>query len=157
MAKTGTIRGRIIRIVDEHTVLVNLGSKDGVSSGGIFRTVGKSEAIIDPVTDEKLGSVEIVKTKLKASKVYERFSVAVSRWAELTASLTAVENALSMFSTIDTTVGKNLRVDPEEIVGWAASDEQIIRVGDEVEVEVEIIVEEDDEETTPPEPAEVTD
>ena len=157
MNEKAVIRGRIIRIVDDHTALVNLGRVDGIVLESIFRVIGESEEIIDPITDEKLGSIDVVKAKLKASQVHERFTVATSRWTTYSFSLRPFENVQeivkSMYNTESESHGEDLHVDPEEIRPWKAHAEQLIRVGDEVEVEIPV---EADEKITHSKPDETT-
>lgn len=153
MNEKAVIRGRIIRIVDDHTALVNLGRVDGIVLESIFRVIGESEEIIDPITDEKLGSIDVVKAKLKASQVHERFTVATSRWTTYSVSLKPFmgigEAITSMLNTESESHGENLHVDPKEIRPWKAHAEQTIRVGDEVEVEIPVDA---DEKTTTSKP-----
>jgi hypothetical protein len=149
MDKKTTIRGRIIRIVDQHTALVNLGRVDRIVLESIFRVIGESEEITDPITDKKLGSIDVVKAKLKASQVYERFTVATSRWTtyslSVRPSISIEEIVKSMYNTESESHGEDLHVDPKEIRPWKVHAEQLIRVGDEVEVEIRV---EADEKTT---------
>lgn len=150
MNEKTVIRGRIIRIVDDHTVLVNLGRVDGIVLGSIFRAIGESEEITDPITDKKLGSIDVVKAKLKASQVYERFTVAISRWTTYSAPWPGLPDPLELMYDMESkSHGEDLHVDPEEIRPWKAHAEQLTRVGDEVEVEIRV---EADEKTAPSKP-----
>jgi hypothetical protein len=67
--------GKVIRIFDETTLLVNIGSKDGMKRGdGVF-IVETGEEITDPDTGESLGALETVKAELTAVDVQERITV----------------------------------------------------------------------------------
>ena len=148
MTKQSIIRGRIIRVVDSATVIVNLGRDDGVADYSIFRVIGATEDIVDPVTDEALGSMEVVKAKVRASQVYNRFTVATSKWTTYSVKFKpfggAVADAVSsMLGTETETHGGDLRVNPDEVEPWQATTEETTNLGDEVEVDIVL----DDEET----------
>lgn len=71
------IRGRVARVLSSREVAINRGSDDGVVAGMIFKILStKGSEITDPDTDEELGSVELVKIKVKVTDVQERIAVA---------------------------------------------------------------------------------
>ena len=130
MSKT---RGRIIRILDAETVMINLGRRDGVSRGSVFSVLSEPEVVVDPSTGEELGKVQLVKAKVRASGVYDRFTIAMTKWAVPKTNLDqrkalGAENA-------DVAQGETL-VDPKQIQPWRAASETPIRLGDPVEVSV---------------------
>ena len=145
-----TVQGRIIRIVDLSTVLVNLGRADGILPDTVFRILSESEEIIDPVTEEVLGNILVVKARLKSRQVYDRFTIASSRWTTKTSSLNLFPDLVQSFSSAyqeqTTSHGNDLNVDPTEIEEWAAYTERPVRVGDTVEAEITV----EDEEDEPP-------
>ena len=67
--------GKVIRIFDETTLLVNIGSKDGMKRGDNVFVVEAGEEITDPDTGESLGDLEMVKAELTAVDIQERMSV----------------------------------------------------------------------------------
>ncbi len=123
------IKGRIVRIINSTTVVINLGSEKGVDSESRFYVLGEAEDVIDPETGEVLGSVTVTKVVLKASQVFERFTIAVSKWQEYGSGLTT-------FITEKVSRGSELKVEQNEIKPWLSKSEATVRVGDEVEVEV---------------------
>jgi len=130
------ITGQIIRILDSETVIVNLGSKDGITDSAIFCILGKPENVLDPKTNEVLGIVTLVKAKVKASRIYEKFTIAVSRWTE---------NSLRWFPDFALIRGeqqqvgvRQLNVKPEDVQPWASQSEEKIVVGDTVEATVNL-------------------
>ncbi|HET6385112.1 MAG TPA: hypothetical protein VFJ58_17105 [Armatimonadota bacterium] len=129
------IRGRVIRIVDARTAIINLGRRDGVTPECIFSVLGEPEPIVDPVSDQVLGNVAIVKIKLKAADVNEAFTIATTRWSELRFAWTGgvFLPALAKRELVDQ--GEML-VDKEELQPWKAKTEIPVHVGDLVEVEV---------------------
>lgn len=137
------IRGRIIRIVDETTVVINLGEEHGIDRSSIFTVLGSPEPIVDPVTKEELGTVTVFKAEVKADVVFPRFTVATSEWTsqKLVATSDPTYTELSrMLSwtppTVTTTHGGDLNVKKEDIQPWAALSTSPVQVGDEVEVSV---------------------
>jgi len=134
-----TITGKIIRILDRKTVIVNLGSEHGITEHSIFSIMGEPEQIVDPETGENLGEVTVVKSRVKASEVAEKFTIATTKWK--TARLSFLDSFLSNINknveTFEMDEGE-LNVDPAEINPWKAKSEAPVRVGDIVQVEVDI-------------------
>jgi hypothetical protein len=123
------LRGRIIRIVDAQTVVINLGSQAGIAHGSIFSILSDLEEIVDPQTGDKLGSIHIVKGRLQASQVFPRFTVATSSWTDYSSPI---------FGTLlGEQRGESLTVRQEDVQPWSAKTEQPVRVGDFVEVTLE--------------------
>ena len=69
------IEGKIAKIVDEQTVIINRGSEAGVREGMKFAIFAAGDAVTDPDTGEALGTWEIVKGSLKVTHVQEKISV----------------------------------------------------------------------------------
>lgn len=137
MTQTEKIRGRIIRIIDTRTIIVNLGKKDGITDSSVFHILGEPEEIIDPLTEEILGSVLVVKSKLKASQVFENFSIATTRW-----TIFQFARLLNNSFTDEVDYGE-LIVDQKELQPWKAQSETPVRVGDIVEVPIQTFFIED--------------
>lgn len=150
MSKRRTVKGRIIRILDTRTVIINLGTNDGIGHDCVFRVVGGPEAVVDPVTDEELGSVNVVKTKVKAAQVYDRFAIATTRWHE---RVSTVVSALSAFSEPRMVDHGELRVHSAELQPWKGESEVPVRVGDVVEADIEIAADEEENAEAPKERA----
>ena len=117
------IKGRIIRILDEKTVVINLGEENGVQRGLTFYILGEPEKVIDPITKEELGTVAVNKAKVEATQVFDKFTVA-------TTPLNRTD--LSIFLGTK----PQLPVDPKDISPWKAQSESPVRVGDEVEATI---------------------
>ena len=88
--------------------------------------------MVDPFTNEELGRVLVVKAKLAASQVYDKFTIATTRWTEPAFSA-AFRQAFGMEKIVDE---GELRVRKEDIQPWKAKSEIPVQVGDVVEVEV---------------------
>ncbi len=73
------ISGKIARVLNTREVAINKGQRDGVKVGMIFKVLSlKGSEIRDPDTQETLGSVELVKTRVKVKVVYDRIAVATT-------------------------------------------------------------------------------
>lgn len=68
--------GKIIRILDESTVIINLGARDGVGERTRFGIYTATEDIIDPESGEVLGPYRRRKAVVVTSEVHDSFSVA---------------------------------------------------------------------------------
>ena len=137
MAKE-TLTGKIIRIVDSKTIIINLGTSDGITDNSYFNLIGEPEEIIDPFSNEKLGSVNIVKAKLKTSQAYEKFTIATTNWSTTRFKVPGVvfPGMRDLFDTEVIDEG-DLRVNKSEMEPWKAKSESPVKVGDIVTVEVE--------------------
>lgn len=134
------ITGRIIRILDKRTVIINLGSLDGVTTSSVFSIMGEPEPVIDPQTNEELGKVTVVKARVKAVEVAERFTIATSRWTETRVKLldTVFNLQLVMGYESETEVidEGELNVKTSEIEPWKAKSVIPVKIGDKVEVSI---------------------
>ena len=134
------IRGRIIRVLDAETVVVNLGKRDGVSRGSVFSVLSEPEAVLDPGTREQLGRVQLVKAKVRAAGVYDRFTIALTKWVVPKTNLD--QKKVLGTGNPDAPQGGVL-IDSKQIQPWRATSEIPIRLGDEVEANVADRVEEE--------------
>ncbi|HHT9125829.1 MAG TPA: hypothetical protein ACFYD6_08425 [Candidatus Brocadiia bacterium] len=70
------IEGKVIKILDEYSIVINLGWKDGLADGmNVVVFALGSEEVKDPNTGESLGYLELVKAHLKVTHVQERCSI----------------------------------------------------------------------------------
>lgn len=69
------LKGKIIKILDDKRVIVNLGHKDGVKKDMKFFIFSEGEEIIDPETKKTLGKRDIVKHRIKVRHIQETFSI----------------------------------------------------------------------------------
>jgi hypothetical protein len=69
------LQGRVIKILDEYRVVVDLGYEQGVTKDMKFFIYSQGEEIRDPETDEVIDRIEIVKHKLKVNHIQERISI----------------------------------------------------------------------------------
>lgn len=161
MSDHKTIKGKIVRILDKRTVIINLGTNDGIDDSTVFRILSEPESIIDPDTNEELGKVNVVKSKVKAKTVNEKFTIATTNWTRRTYSFPVGDifdssNILGGSTKYEDVDHGELNVDDNEIEPWKAKTEIPVKKGDVVEADIKIeekiedtVIEEDskDEET----------
>jgi hypothetical protein len=70
------LEGRVIRIIDRQTVIINLGEVNGVDRRMRFGIYTPPEDVVDPVTGESLGILQQRKATVEALSVHEHFTVA---------------------------------------------------------------------------------
>jgi hypothetical protein len=71
------IRGSVAEILNSREVVINRGTRDGVRLGMKFAILEpKAQNVIDPETDETLGSVDRPKVLVRVVRVQERLAVA---------------------------------------------------------------------------------
>lgn len=66
----------VVKLIDEYTVVINRGSDHEMEEGKRFLIYSISpEEILDPITKESLGHLEIVKGKGKIIHIQEKISI----------------------------------------------------------------------------------
>ncbi len=68
------IMGRIVRIIDPTTLIINRGTNHGVKNGMTFIIFEEGEEVIDPDTGESLGKYELVKGIVEVTNAQENMS-----------------------------------------------------------------------------------
>ncbi len=89
------IEGKIAKIVDDRTVVINRGSKAGVREGMKFAIFANGDTVTDPDTGESLGTWEVVKGYVKATHVQKKLSVCNVTGTEQAAEQTQSSKTLS--------------------------------------------------------------
>ncbi|MCK9376482.1 MAG: hypothetical protein M0P73_10045 [Syntrophobacterales bacterium] len=66
----------VVKIIDSRKLVINRGERDGIKYGQRFIIYHvEEEPIIDPITNESLGHLEIVKGTGKVFHIQERISI----------------------------------------------------------------------------------
>lgn len=65
---------KVVRVLDDYSVVVNRGSTNGMKVGDQFVVAGLGEEIVDPDTYETLGKLEIVKGRAEVTHVQEKLA-----------------------------------------------------------------------------------
>ena len=118
---------RVIKIISDRRIVINAGKND-VSEGDILRVIVKNdEEIIDPETNEVLGTLDFVKATVYVEHVYDKMSIC--RNYE-----TTVINTFDPFEPIrKKEIEQPLNVDLSQITGGYGSNNRKIQIGDIVE------------------------
>lgn len=73
----------VVRVIDEHTLVINRGAEDGVNKGDDFLVYYvEPEELKDPSTGESLGNLEIVRGSGSVVHVQEKMSTIKSNRTE---------------------------------------------------------------------------
>ncbi len=121
---------RVIEILDEHSVLINYGRNQGADEDEQVRIISIGPEIIDPQTNETLGTLDSIKAKLTIVTTYDKFSLC--KKIETT-TRNALMSPLSQFETTTTKI-KVLNVDESSISNKKVPSDTVIKVGDKVEI-----------------------
>jgi hypothetical protein len=69
------IEGKVAKIVDETTIVINRGADSGVTEGMRFVIVAEGDDVTDPDTGRSLGTWEVLKGYLRATHVQPKLTV----------------------------------------------------------------------------------
>ncbi|HDS73950.1 MAG TPA: hypothetical protein ENN56_00265 [Firmicutes bacterium] len=126
------IEGRIVRIIDERTLIANVGSVAGVSVGDEFVVIQSMDQVVDPETNEELGTWEMIKARLIAIHVQSRLTTLVPLPGEVSRQ-TVLSERLA-WGSHGAPIGSqdvSLAVDRSQVSGRRRVD--LIRVGDHIQ------------------------
>lgn len=113
---------RIIKIIDDETIVINAGSNNNISRGDEFEIYEIGENIKDPVSGENLGSLDTIKDTVEAVTVFPKMCICKH--------LDSYANSVGSIATLITrNTPKTLNVDVSQISGGLSSD-KTIRIGD---------------------------
>ena len=69
------VEGKVAKILDDQTLVLNVGSAQGVAQGMVFSVFAPVEEVKDPDSGESLGAWEAVKGYVQATHPQERLTV----------------------------------------------------------------------------------
>lgn len=126
------MKARVIRVMNETTLIINIGSDDGVNIGDEFSILGTAETIIDPVTNEELGDFYYTKAMLEVIEVQNKYSILAK----------PQRKATNVFGFPEVNVGSSndydylpINVDPNEFQPLTSQQNMVIHVGDKAELD----------------------
>ena len=119
---------KVIKIISDKRIVINAG-KNEVQTGDILRVIEKnSEEIVDPDTNEVLGTLDYIKATITVEYVYEHMSICKNYE-------TKTVNAVDPFETLrQREVTSPLNVNLSQITGGYNIDNKLIEIGDLVEL-----------------------
>jgi hypothetical protein len=135
METADTIAGKVAAIIDDTTLVLNVGDRDGVREGQWFAIVSAHGEVCDPDTGESLGRWESVKGRVVVTHVQERMATARSPQFEDpehstgTLSTMMVRHSFGMYGERERD-RQRLQVGASSVTGRPAT--QPIEVGDTV-------------------------
>lgn len=130
MAEHPPISGRIVRLIDDHTAVLNVGRTVGVEPGMRFAIYTPTDVIVDPETEEELGRYRRRKGIVVVEELGDRFCIAGAPSVK-----EVVVDEVGMFGLgrmrKTTVIKRELNVDPGHVTPMPTGDE--VLVGDVVE------------------------
>ncbi len=72
------IKGKVVKIIDEYTIVTNIGRNLDIKIGQEFKIISIGDEILDPDSNEVLGNLEIFKGVVKVSYLQEKMSTMTS-------------------------------------------------------------------------------
>lgn len=115
---------KIIKIISDMKVVVNLGSEDGIRNGTILEIYSPGEEVTDPDTGESLGTLDTIKAYIEVINVFPKMSICKNNASREYNALAGITQALIQTKTLP------LDVDKTEITGGINNFDKIIHVGD---------------------------
>jgi len=116
---------RIISIIDDTTILINVGENKGVVKGDEFRIFSKTPEVIDPFTGDNLGSMDINKAIVEAYDVLPKMTICKSKFTNSLAT-----SMLNITSAMFSTERQVLSIDFSELSGDVLEEDKNIKIGD---------------------------
>ena len=126
MAKTY----RVIEIIDNTSILINAGTRNGVSKGDLVRVIEIGENVIDPETKHCIGTLDYLKDELEIVVAYPSFSLCKKLYHK---KVNMLQPLTSKVLTIDTSIEK-LNVNKDQISNRKLDGNPVISVGDLVKI-----------------------
>lgn len=120
---------KIVKIIDEYTLIINAGSNDGVNIDDKFQILDKKgNKVIDPDTKEVIGKLDLIKDTVTVTEVYEKMSVCSSK------SVIKQNNILNapLYLKDQFIEQQKLNIDLNEVTGGLRKSDEKIKIGDEV-------------------------
>lgn len=110
------LTGRVLKVIDEYTLVINKGSDDGVIMTNRFLIYHLGEDMIDPDTKENLGTLEIVCGEGKPEHIQERFTTLVTSLQSVKKAKTVVKHGglSSLYGTTEETYDPEVTAIPFE-------------------------------------------
>lgn len=105
---------KVIKVLDENTVVINRGSDNGVKLGQTYLIYGIGEELFDPETNESLGLLELVRGTGTPSHIQPKMSQLVSDQYEETGTKTTKRTRPGFFAAATGEVIEEI-INPESV------------------------------------------
>ena len=117
---------RVIKILDDYSILINYGFNQGAKHGDDLRIYIPGEEIIDPVTGKNLGRLDKIKEIVTVSMPYENFSVC----KKISNKIIDVLNPLSAMFEKSIATQHKLNINESEYDSFTIKSKDPIVIGD---------------------------
>lgn len=118
---------KVVRILDEYRIIVNAGTRDGVSSDTTyFNITGAIDEVYDPDTQEFLGSIDGTKATVYPVDIFEKMSICRAQRTFAPTTLRMLEESL-MGKTEKLPVDKSQISNPEAYTPIVVGDMAVMR------------------------------
>jgi hypothetical protein len=94
------ISGKVVKCIDDYNVIINLGSRDGVTEKDLYLIYNLGEEIFDSETHESLGILEIVCGEGKPTHIQEKMTTLTSSKNEVRSTKIVRRNNNLMFGGV---------------------------------------------------------
>ncbi|MGL5085400.1 MAG: hypothetical protein ACRC68_06710 [Clostridium sp.] len=124
------INYKVIKIIDEYRIVVNVGANEGIKSGDIFEIFVQGEMVIDIDSKEELGTLDFIKAKIEVETVFEKMCICVNELKVNNSPFaTAGKLALSFYGNSEKEP-ETLNITMSEITGGLSNYDKKIKLGD---------------------------
>lgn len=125
---TEPLKGKIAQILNDRELVINRGTKDGIEMGMKFKIV-ENLTILDPDTDEELGSIERENIRVKVIDVQPAFAIAHTyQTYRTTGTLNLLSRSLGQMTASSVTKVRTIRSSEDD----SRVDAKLVRIGDKV-------------------------
>ena len=121
---------RVIEIIDKYSLLINYGTEHGAKEGDKIRILFKGSVVIDPITQELLGTFDFIKDTLTIATTYERFSLCKKIESK---TFNTLISPFSQFQTTSKTI-EPLTIDETNVSNREVIEDNVIKVGDTIQI-----------------------
>lgn len=118
---------RVVNIPNEYSIVINAGKNDNISIGNVFEIYSEGNEIIDPVTEESLGALDLIKATLEAVNVFEKMSLCKNKIRD-----SGLNDLGVLMATGFNGRRKSLNVEELQISGDFVNSKEKIKIGDKV-------------------------
>jgi hypothetical protein len=128
------VEGKVAKIISVRELGINIGASQGVEEGMIFAILAETPLRVeDPDTAEVLGEIERYKVKVKATEVFDRFSICRTYETYETGGM--FPSSLASFIALSgpaTRHVRTLKIEDSELPPPLSEEESYVKVGDRV-------------------------
>ena len=132
-----SINGKVAHIIDDTTLVLNIGLSQGVCAGMIFAVFAEHQEVVDPDSGQVLGRWEVVKAQVVVTHVQEKMCTVRSplqseggQVASAPLSTLMVEHSRGHYGSRRDAERRRLEVNPSQVAGTPQTSP--IAVGDQV-------------------------